>query len=118
MTFKIVCEETATHRTTSVAEAPNEKAARLKVLNGRGNEVADKVTEWGNDRRILSCVEIKPSSKAFIYEIANNDYKLTWRDGGRESCMQTTYPMHITLVKRLLEEAGYKEVSLQEWFKQ
>jgi hypothetical protein len=114
--YRVVFEETATHRTTTNIDAPNEKIARLRVLNGKGDEISDKVTDWGNDRRILSCEEIKAApKKVFVYEEASDGYNLTWRDGDKESCIHTTYPMHVTLVKRLLLEAGYKEVSLQEW---
>jgi hypothetical protein len=119
MTFKAVVSETAKHKTIILVEAEDQNQARLKAKLGDGEVIHDEVVEWINDPEVLSCFAQQPKTSAKVYVYEENgtasSSTLTWKDGDHERCIRTEYPMHITLVKQLLEEAGYKEVSLQDW---
>lgn len=116
MTFKAVVSEMAKHKTIILVEAEDQAEARKKACSGDGEVIHDEVVEWLNDPAILSCSKVvKASSKVYVHEEDGTAATLTWKDGDHERCIRTEYPMHVTLVKQLLEEAGYREVSLQEW---
>jgi hypothetical protein len=117
MTFKAIVSETAKHKVTLLVEAEDLAEASKKAKAGDGDVIHDEVDEWMNDPELLSCHKrVDASSKVFVYEEGcNNSYTLTWKDGHSEKCIRSEYPMHITLVKGLLLEAGYREVSLADF---
>jgi len=113
MTFKAIVSETAKHKTTIQVYAATQAEAQTKALNGDGEILNDEVVEWMNDSAILHCS--KENKRVYVHEVSGEAATLTWKDGDHERCIRTEYPMHVTLVKQLLEEAGYKEVTLNEW---
>jgi hypothetical protein len=116
MTFKAVVSETARHKTTILVDAEDHAEAGKKAKAGDGEVINDEVVDWLNDEELLSCSKVvKTSPKVFLHEEEGTAATLTWKDGDHERCIRTEFPMHIVLVKQLLKEAGYKEVTLQDW---
>ena len=88
-----------------------EKIAR--ELPDQCEELSSSVEEMTGSRQVWSVYEVVPSKKVFMIKGANmNSQDILIHDGETESCMRTGYPMHVEIVKRLLREAGYVEVSL------